>query len=80
MTYRNFCLLCKLITEYFSMLLNLSIYTIDLIPLCLAGGVELEDVDIAVTQSGIDEELTTEISSTGTQCLMFRCPSNSSIK
>ena len=61
------------------MLLNLYICTIDLIPLVLVGDVELEDVDIAVVQSGINEELTTEISSTGTQCHVLRCPSKSSI-
>ena len=61
------------------MLQNLYIYTIDLIPLDLVGDVELEDVDIAVAQSEIDDELTVEISSTGAQCHMFRCPSKSSI-
>ena len=65
--------------EYISMLQNLYIYTIDLIPLDLVGDVELEDVDIAVAQSEIDDELTVEISSTGAQCHMFRCPSKSSI-
>ena len=33
-----------------------------------------------MVQSRIDEELTTEISSIGTQCHVFRCPSKSSIK
>ena len=65
--------------ENISMLQNLYIYTIDLIPLDLVGDVELEDVDIAVAQSEIDDELTVEISSTGAQCHMFRCPSKSSI-
>ena len=46
----------------------------------MVGDVELEGVDIAIIQSRIDEELTTEISSTGTQCHVFRCPSKSSIK
>ena len=46
----------------------------------LVGDVELEDVDIAVIQSRIDEELSTEITSTGTQCPVLRCPSKSSIK
>ena len=36
----------------------------------LVGDVELEDVDIAVIQSGIYEKLTTKISSTGTQNVM----------
>ena len=38
---------------------------------CLVGDVELEDIDIAVIQSGIYEKLTTKISSTGTQNVMY---------
>ena len=49
--------------------------TKDLIPLGFVG-----DADIAVIQSGIDEELTTEISNTCTQFHVFRCPCKSSIK
>ena len=37
---------------------------------CLVEDVELEDVDIAVIQSGIYEKLTTKISSTCTQNVM----------
>ena len=55
-------------------------YTITLIALGLVGDNELEDFDTAAIQSRIDEELTTDISSTSTQCHVFRCPSKSSIK
>ena len=72
----NFVFYVNYYGDDISVLLNLYICTIDLIPLGLVGDVELEDVDIAVVQSGINEELTTEISSTGTQCHVFRCPSN----
>ena len=76
------CLSCKVypVGEYIGGLLNLQMYTITLIALGLVGDNELEDFDTAAIQSRIDEELTTDISSTGTQCHVFRCPSKSSIK
>ena len=58
----------------------IAVIIIDLIPLGLIRDVELEDVDIAVIQSGIDEELTTDTLNTGTQCHVFRFPRESSIK
>ena len=58
----------------------IAVIIIDLISLGLIRDVELEDVDIAVIQSGIDEELTIDTSNTGTQCHMFRFPRESSIK
>ena len=58
----------------------IAVIIIDLIPLGLIRDVELEDVDIAVIQSRIDEELTTDTSNTDTQCHVFRCPRESSIK
>ena len=58
----------------------IAVIIIDLISLGLIRDVELEDVDIAVIQSGTDEELTIDTSNTGTQCHVFRFPRESSIK